>query len=107
MSEKTESTICERLQIEADLCRNDGVRDIAILLDHAATQLTQLRAELKEAKENINRLLDAGDEFLASPPDDMKDFMPFGQPTTAIDCRQLIAAHHIASAFLEAHKKTK
>jgi len=48
------STLDERLQTEADLCRNEGADDIAKLLDEAAAQLAQLRAARDEAKVIIN-----------------------------------------------------
>ena len=37
----------ERLQTEADLCRNEGADDIANLLDETIAELAQLRAELE------------------------------------------------------------
>ena len=43
--------------------------------------------------EACKELCDAADAFLATPPDDMKDFIPFGQPTIAKDCRALNAAY--------------
>lgn len=67
----------------------------------------QTLAENADMREALDRLLDASDDFLALPPDDMRDFMPFGQPTTAIDCRQLIAAHHIAAAVLAKYPQVK
>jgi hypothetical protein len=63
-------------------------------------ELKQFRSDNAALRVQVERLLDATEEFLALPPDDMKDFMPFGQPTTASDCRLLTAAHRMASAFL-------
>jgi len=41
------SALNERLQTEADLCRNEGADDIANLLDETIAELAQLRAELE------------------------------------------------------------
>jgi hypothetical protein len=50
----------------------------------------------------LRELFDAADAFLATPPDDMKDFIPFGQPTVAKDCRALNAAYAETLALLAA-----
>jgi hypothetical protein len=50
----------------------------------------------------LRELFDAADAFLAAPPDDMKDFIPFGQPTIAKDCRALNAAYAKTLALLAA-----
>jgi hypothetical protein len=38
-------TLVERLQDEADLCRNEGATDIAALLDEASATITALMCE--------------------------------------------------------------
>ena len=65
---------------------------------------TNLQVELQDAREHLERLLEATEDFLALPPDDMKDFMPYGQPTTASDCRLLTAAHRMASEWMQKDK---
>ena len=51
-------TLIQRLQDEADLCRNEGADDIAALLDEAAEALKDsdwLRARLDSAHEIVQR----------------------------------------------------
>ena len=55
----------------------------------------------------LRELFDAADAFLATPPDDMKDFIPFGQPTIAKDCRVLNASYAKTLALLAAAEGRK
>ena len=57
--------------------------------------------------EACKELCDAADAFLATPPDDMKDFIPFGQPTIAKDCRVLNASYAKTLALLAAAEGRK
>lgn len=41
-------SIIERLQDEADLCRNDGAHDIANLLDAAVKEISFMRGWIKQ-----------------------------------------------------------
>lgn len=45
--------LVERLQTEADLCRNEGAEDIAALLDEAVTGLQGIASDLQNCKELI------------------------------------------------------
>jgi len=54
------SALNERLQTEADLCRNEGADDIANLLDETIAELAQLRAGLDEARKVIGPFAEAG-----------------------------------------------
>jgi hypothetical protein len=47
---KTEAALVQRLQDEADLCRNEGADDIARLLDEAVTALSQAEAAQEPAQ---------------------------------------------------------
>lgn len=52
-------TLCERLDDEAGLCRNEGADDIAKLLDEAATALMRweaYRTELQDAERRFGGL---------------------------------------------------
>lgn len=68
-------------------------------------EIDRLSKERQEAREHLERLLEATEDFLALPPDDMKDFMPCSQPTTASDCRLLTAAHRMASEWMQKESK--
>lgn len=48
---------------------------------------------LYEDMESLKAVMDAADAFLAEPPADMPDSMPFHQYTTAGDCRALVKAY--------------
>ena len=52
-------------------------------------ELVQLMAD---EIERLQAIAEAADFFLAQPPDDMPDDMPFHQYTTAGDCRDLCKA---------------
>lgn len=47
-------SLIQRLQDEADQCRNDGADDVARLLDEAASELTRQLATLEAAVEQAN-----------------------------------------------------
>ena len=46
----TDEELIDALRNEADLCRNDGADDVAILLDAAAKRIGLLLEELYETK---------------------------------------------------------
>jgi len=50
------SNITERLQDEADQCRNDGAEDVARLLSDAASAIDSLRTQLAEARAEAEAL---------------------------------------------------
>ena len=47
--------LVERLQTEADLCRNEGAEDIAALMDEAVNGLQGLAAEVQALREDAER----------------------------------------------------
>jgi hypothetical protein len=70
-------------------------------------ELAQLRAALDEARKIIEQLFNASDKFIATPPADMEDYIPFGQPTNASDCRCLNAAYKDANTWLKKQKDSE
>jgi len=57
--------IVERLETEADLCRNEGVDDVALLLHDGVAEITRLRAEA-EALRSV--MIAAAEEIQAHWP---------------------------------------
>lgn len=53
------SDILELLSDEADLCRNDGAEDIAILLHEAAAEIETLRAALLAERERCAKVAES------------------------------------------------
>lgn len=66
-----DADIASRLQNEADLCRNDGADDIALLLDAARERITALEEAVKQADQLLHTALDLFDgnaELCDEPP---------------------------------------
>lgn len=66
--------------------KTDVLPDLGALLSWLLARLKALEAELAD-------LMDASEAFLATPPEDMKDHIPFSQYTTAACCRLLDAVY--------------
>lgn len=55
MTVDDDSLICE-LRDEADICRNEGVEELALLLDSAATRIERLICETERLASGIQSL---------------------------------------------------
>lgn len=55
MTTETKPDMVDRLRDEADLCRNEGATDIAVLLDEAADELERLSAQVAQYREDAER----------------------------------------------------
>jgi hypothetical protein len=60
----------------------------------------KLKAERDEAVRLLRELFVIAGDFEAIPPDAAPDYYPFGQSTTASQCRELSAVLAVVRAFL-------
>ena len=75
-------------------CYESGMCPVCFATDEAGHTKGCLWGRAEAKIERLQAVMDAADAFLADPPEDMHDRMPFNQQTTAGDCRVLSKAYH-------------